>query len=58
MIANLDLIKHLKPYGYVPVSCIPDLSKHEKKNTLSTLNVDDFTIEYTSNEDPDHILDV
>ena len=56
IIANDELIKHLKPYGYHPVKFTPGLWKHTDNDTIFSLVVDDFAIKYTSMEKANHLL--
>jgi len=55
IVANTDLKKHLAPHGYHPVPHTPGLWKHETKNILFALVVDDFAIKYTNIEDLHHL---
>ena len=56
IIANDELIKHLKPYGYHPVKFTPGLWKHVDNDTILSLVVADFAIRYTSMEKVKHLL--
>ena len=53
-----DLIKHLKLYGYSPVTHTPDLWKHKTNGITFILIVDDFGIKYQSEEALDHLIAV
>ena len=55
-IAHLDLVKHLKPFGYYPSPRTPGLWFHETKPIAFTLVVDDFGIKYIKKEHIDHLL--
>ena len=55
-LANEQLIRHLKPYGYSPCSITPGLWKHETRNIAFLLVVDDFGIKYTDRRDAEHLL--
>ena len=46
----------MTPYGYHPVHHTPGLWFHNTCNTLFSLVVDDFFVQYTSKEDADHFL--
>ena len=52
---NTDLKKHLAPHGYHPVPHTRGLWKHETKNILFPLVVDDFAIKYVNMEDLQHL---
>ena len=56
IIAHNELIKHLAPYGYAPVQHTPGLWKHETRDTIFSLVVDDFAIKYISTENIHHLL--
>ena len=45
----------IKKYGYAPVRHTPALWKHETRNTMCTLVVDDFGIKFTSRQDAYHL---
>ena len=55
IVANKDLQKHLAPYGYHPVPHTPGLWKHETRDIIFTLVVDDFAIKYTHLDDLHHL---
>ena len=55
IVANKDLQKHLKPFGYEPVTHTPGLWKHKDRDIIFTLVVDDFAIKYTKIEDLLHL---
>ena len=42
IIANNELQKHLKPYGYAPVRHTPGLWEFKGRDTMFTLVIDDF----------------
>ena len=48
IIAHKELIKNLAPYGYHPVKHTPGICKHDTKDTLFSIVVDDFSVKYTS----------
>ena len=56
IIANDELIKHLKPYGYHPVKFTPGLWKHTDNDTILSLVVDGFAIKYTSMEKANYLF--
>ena len=58
VISNQELQKHLKQYGYHPVTFTPGLWKHEDEDTLFSLVVEKFKIKYTSEENMNHLLQV
>ena len=55
-LANDQLIKLMAPHGYHPVAITPGLWKHETRDIVFSLVVDDFGIRYTSKDDADHLL--
>ena len=56
IIANQELQKHLKPFGYHPVKHTPGLWTHDSADTVFSLVVDDFAIKYTSLARANHLL--
>ena len=56
IIANMELTKHLDNFGYHPVQHTPGLWKHNTREKIFTLVVDDFAIKYASKQDADHLL--
>ena len=46
IIANQELVKHMAPFGYHPVSHTPGLWVHNNRKTLFSLVVDDFCVQY------------
>ena len=56
-IANRDLTKHLKPYGYYPSQQTSGLWLHKKRPIVFTLVVDDFACKYESKDDINHLFD-
>ena len=56
IISHKYLIHHLAPLGYHPKSHNPGLWKHETRDTVFTLVVDDFAIKYTSLDNAQHLL--
>ena len=48
IIANQELQQHMSDYGYIPVKCTPGLWKHDNKDTIFSLVVDDFLVQYSS----------
>jgi hypothetical protein len=55
-IANDQLIKFMKPHGYAPVPLTHGLWKHNKRDIVFTLVVDDFGVKYTSRTDAEHLI--
>ena len=47
IISNQELQKHMSAYGYRPVKCTPGLWKHDYKDTIFYLVVDDFLVQYS-----------
>ena len=56
IIANQDLVKHMAPFGYHPVQHTPGIWVHDNRNTIFSLEVDNFCVQYSSTEDSDHFL--
>ena len=56
IIANQELQKHMATYGYRPVRFTPVLWKHDEKDAILSLVVDDFLVQYTSEENVAHFL--
>jgi Reverse transcriptase (RNA-dependent DNA polymerase) len=56
-LANDQLVTFLEKYGYRPVEHTPGLWRHDTRPITFTLVVDDFGVQYTSQEDLDHLLD-
>ena len=56
IIAHKPLVHHLAIYGYHPASRTPGLWKHETRDTIYTLVVDNFSIKYTSLKNAKHLL--
>ena len=54
-IANDHLCAHLKKCGYVLVRHTPALWKHESRNIMFTLVVDDFGINFNNRWDSEHL---
>ena len=57
IIPHQSLVKHLAQFGYHTVQFTPRLWQHDTQDTLSTLVVDDFYIQYTSLDNVNHILE-
>jgi hypothetical protein len=55
-IANDQLIQFMKPHGYAPVPLTHSLWKHNKRDIVFTLVVDDFGVKYTKREDAEHLI--
>ena len=56
IIANMELTKQLKIFGYHPVRHTPGLRKHNTRAKNFTIVVDDFAIKYASKQDAEHLL--
>eukprot|EP00957_Ditylum_brightwellii_P058094 4405855-Ditylum_brightwellii.AAC.1 len=56
-IANNQLVKHLKQYGYRPTKHTPGLWKHKTRDITFCLVVDNFGVKYTSKKDVKHLID-
>ena len=46
----------MAPFGYHPVQHTPVLWVHDNRNTVFSLLVDDFCVQYSSMEDADNFL--
>ena len=57
IIANKELVKHMAPYGYKPAQHTPGLWSHDTRNTIFSLVVDDFCVQYSSDADAKHFMD-
>ena len=55
-IANEDLIKYLKPFGYYSSKWTPGLWFHETRPISFTLVVDNLGVKYTRKEDAEHLF--
>ncbi|KAI2491412.1 Reverse transcriptase (RNA-dependent DNA polymerase) [Fragilaria crotonensis] len=55
-LANNQLIAFLAPHGYHPVPLTPGLWRHNTKDIVFSLVVDDFGIRYTSRPDAEHLI--
>jgi len=55
-IANDQLIKLLATHGYRPVPITPGLWRHDTRDLVFSLVVDDFGIRYTDKADVDHLI--
>jgi hypothetical protein len=55
-IANDQLIAFLAPHGYKPCPLTPGLWKHDTRDIVFCLVVDDFGIRYTQRNDVDHLI--
>ena len=56
IIAKQELQPHMSVYYSRPVQCTPGLWKHENKETIFALVVDDFLVQYSSEMDAEHFL--
>ena len=57
IIAHQALVKNLAQFGYHPFQFMPGLWRHDTQDTLFTLVVDDFAMQYKSLENAKHLLD-
>ena len=55
-ITNMELEKHLKPFGYAPCPRTPGLWKHWTRPISFALVVDDSAIKYVGKENRDHLI--
>jgi hypothetical protein len=55
-IANDCLTAFVAPFGYAPVPNTPGLWKHDSRDVIFTLVVDNFGVKYTAKEDADHLM--
>ena len=55
-IANKDLEKHLKPFGYYPLKTTAGLWHHKTRPITFTLIVDNFGCCFVNKEDADHLF--
>jgi len=55
-IANDRLVKFLAPHGYAPVPLTHGLWRHNERDIVFTLVVDDFGVKYTRKEDAQHLM--
>ena len=56
IVSNQELQQHMSAYVYRPVQCTPGLWKHDNKDTIFSLVVDDFLVQYSSEIDAEHFL--
>jgi hypothetical protein len=56
-IANDRLTAFLAPHGYAPVPITPGLWKHDSRDVIFTLVVDDFGVKYGHMDDAHHLMD-
>ena len=54
IIDNRELVKNMAPFGYHPVQHTHGLWVHDNRNTIFSLVVDNFCVQYSSIEDADH----
>ena len=55
-LAYMKLLKHLKKGGYVRAGITPGLFKHETRDIVFSLVVDDFGVRCTKKEDAQHLI--
>ena len=59
LLAQQKLMHHLKKHGYTPISsATPCLFKHQTRNVVFSLVVDDFGIKFKLDEDANHLIEV
>ena len=56
IIANKHLQSVLAPHGYTPAPITPGLWRHETRDIVFCLVVDDFAARYTTDDDIHHLL--
>ena len=56
ILAYNQLVQRLENYGYHPMKSSNGLWKHETRNIIFALCVDDFGIKYNNQEDLDHLI--
>ena len=54
IIANQELVKHMAPFVYHPVQLTTGLWVHDNINTIFSLVVDDFCVQYSSMDNAEH----
>ena len=57
IIAQNQLISHMDPHGYYPVTFTTGLWAHKTRKTKFCFCVDDFGVKYFSKDDTKHLLD-
>jgi hypothetical protein len=55
-LANDQLIAFLAPHGYHPVALTPGLWRHNTRDIVFSLVVDNFGVRYTSHADAEHLI--
>jgi hypothetical protein len=55
-LSQLRLISHLKEHGYYQCPNAPCLFKHESRDIMFCLVVDDFGVRYGTQDDADHLI--
>ena len=58
IISNQEPQQYMSAYRYRPVKFTPGLWKHDNKDTIFSLVVDDFLVQYFSEKDAEHFLHV
>jgi hypothetical protein len=56
ILAQNDLVCHLKEHGYIQSEFVPCLFRHITRNISFTLVVDDFGVKYQLKDDADHLF--
>ena len=57
ILAHKKLKKHLKPFGYEPVTFTPGLWINKEQNISFTLVVDDFGVKHVDFKNAKHLID-
>ena len=55
-LAHNNLVAHLAPYNYAPVTFTPSLWVNKQNSIMFTLVVDDFGVKYTSDINLHHLI--
>ena len=55
-LAYEDLKQHLSKFGYAPDPMAPNIWSHETRKTKFCLCVDDFGVQYFSEQDAQHLI--
>ena len=56
IIAYKHLLKNLLPYGYEPLQHTPGIWKHQQRQIMFTLCVDDFGVKYVNRINAEHLI--
>ena len=58
VLAQEQLIEHLKIHGYYQIKTVPGLWHHKTRPITFTLVVDDFGVKYENEKDAKHLMNV